>query len=468
MSRAPILIVKLQAEDDTKKGLTKAGKSISGTFKSIATAAAGFLARDVVNAMVSVGKESIKLGAKMETLERSFEAMKDPILDWDLSLENLRDAVQGTVSDVDLLTSANQALALGLPANELDDLFAAAQRVGAAMGRTTLEAVRDLTTGIGRQSRLILDNLGIIVDAESAYEEFAESIGKTTAELDASERKTAFMTAAIDSLNAKAAVLDDTISETQLAQERFAASWINIKTQIGTIVIPVLSDLFEMLGGLIDTVSGFVEMAKNQDWQGIADSFTDAFSNLDDVLTAVLTEIDWSQVFLSLTKFMVQLPFIMIKSFALLGIELAQVIENIGWAQVFDGILKAWGSFVQGFFEGLWNALPDFVRKFILGESSNAPRPPSTAPAPTPDIEAATGFRGIVSSPTTFLAGESGAESVSITPLSAAGMGAGSSGSTVIVNIRNFIGLDEESTKRQLANAVADIDVNELQRRGVR
>ena len=62
---------------------------------------------------------------------------------------------------------------LGLPSNELPQLFEAAYKLGLAMGTDTNYAIDSLCRGIGRRSRLILDNIGIAFKAQEAYEWFA-------------------------------------------------------------------------------------------------------------------------------------------------------------------------------------------------------------------------------------------------------------------------------------------------------
>ena len=56
----------------------------------------------------------------------------------------------------------------------------------------------DLAIGIGRQSRMILDNLGIILDLDKTYGDYAETIGKTTDEFTEMDKKMALTTAIIE------------------------------------------------------------------------------------------------------------------------------------------------------------------------------------------------------------------------------------------------------------------------------
>ena len=72
------------------------------------------------------------------------------------------------------------------------------------------------------------------------------------------------------------------------------------------------------------------------------------------------------------------------------------------------------------------------------------------------DIKAAqTGFDGIVSSPTTFLAGEAGAESVNITPLSAGTDAVGGGSSAVTVNVSGNV-MSQDFVEGELADNIKE------------
>jgi len=137
--------------------------------KNVATIAIGVIVRDLANKFGRAIGESVELASKMDTLQQSFNRLKAASGAAGLSLEKLRKATRGTVADVDLLQSANLALAMGIPVDKLDQLYAAAMKLGAAMGITATQAIENVCTGISRQSRLILDNLGIVFSAEEAY-----------------------------------------------------------------------------------------------------------------------------------------------------------------------------------------------------------------------------------------------------------------------------------------------------------
>lgn len=119
-----------------------------------------------------------------------------------IAIDGARAATAGLVDDFTLLSASNRAAALGikLTSDEFAQLSKAAVVMSRKLGTDASEAVNDLITGIGRQSMAVLDNLGIIVKAEDAYDRYAESIGKTASELTAVEKRTAFQNEAMRKL----------------------------------------------------------------------------------------------------------------------------------------------------------------------------------------------------------------------------------------------------------------------------
>jgi len=90
----------------------------------------------------------------------------------DKVIKKLKEISGGTISNKEIVLSANKAMALGVVKNTkgMVKLLEVARVRARAMGISTQQAFSDLTTGIGRMSPMILDNLGIITkgwDAEA-------------------------------------------------------------------------------------------------------------------------------------------------------------------------------------------------------------------------------------------------------------------------------------------------------------
>ncbi len=149
-------------------------------------------------------------------------------------LKDLRVATRGAVSNIELMRVTNAANLLGVVKSqaEFTKLAEIARRLGSAVGRGPVEALNNLSLGIGRQSRLILDNLGIIVRIEDANNKYAATLGVTVDALTDSEKRQAFYNATIEAAQKKVALLgEDTVS---LSDEvgRFTATLSNTTTLV--------------------------------------------------------------------------------------------------------------------------------------------------------------------------------------------------------------------------------------------
>ena len=177
------------------KGATKDAKKFESSLKkiqktAITLGASFFAAQGIIQGF----KKMAELATQHGKVQSGFMSLGKEIGITTLSLNSFREAVNGTMSDTDLMTLANQAMMLGVASSEKEmaKLFDTAQRLGRVMGLETTPAIQSLVTGIGRQSIQMLDNLGIIVKSETAYQLYAESIGKTSNKLTEQDKKLAF------------------------------------------------------------------------------------------------------------------------------------------------------------------------------------------------------------------------------------------------------------------------------------
>ena len=163
-----------------------------------------------------MAKEAAVLGG----MSRAFDTLSGGAVSATVAIDKLRGATNNTMSDFDLFQQANNAMILGVSKNsdEMSEMFDIAQRLGRALGRDTRMSVESLITGIGRQSRLMLDNIGIIVKSEEAYEAYAKALGKSTDDLTDSQKKQAFLTATMESARKKVADLG---AETLTSVDKF-------------------------------------------------------------------------------------------------------------------------------------------------------------------------------------------------------------------------------------------------------
>lgn len=140
-------------------------------------------------------------GAQLNQLEQSFESVNERIFKTPKLLEDMRKAARGTVSDAQIMqgvltltAGASNELAQQLAQNspQLIEIAKAANKVNPLLGDTAF-LYESIALGVKRGSPLILDNLGIMVKVGEANRKYAESLGKTVAELTVQEKQMALL-----------------------------------------------------------------------------------------------------------------------------------------------------------------------------------------------------------------------------------------------------------------------------------
>lgn len=233
-----------------------------------AAAALGTLAAITKKAADAAGE-----GQKFIELEKSFENLQTRAgLLADDSLAKLRTATQGMVSDMRLMEQANKAVQLGLDPSTLDVMAEAATKLGASVGRDATAAFEDLVTGVGRASPLILDNLGITIKANEAYDRYAASLKKATKDLTENEKAEAFRAVALEKIREKAEQLDKVTINAGLAAKQFDASWDNAVKQITKGIAE--SD------SLADAINGINAAMQKIDWEAIGADIAEFAANV--------------------------------------------------------------------------------------------------------------------------------------------------------------------------------------------
>jgi len=280
---------KLDELDQSIKKISESGESASsgglfsakGAFLGIAAASAA-----TVGAVAALGS-TLQSALRVENLTSGFQNLQASIgSDSTSAMESLRKATQGLISDFDLMQSSNQAVLLGVDkgTGEFAKLSAAALKLGSAMGITAKEALDSLVVGIGRGSKLVLDNLGIIVNTEKAYKDYAATIGTTADKLTDAQQKLAFQAAAFDAVSKSAETLAPPADTAALAYQRLTIALENLGSQTAQSVsdntllkgvINALGTEIQKLPGEISTWLGWLEKLTKY----IANSTLDVLGN---------------------------------------------------------------------------------------------------------------------------------------------------------------------------------------------
>ena len=200
--------------------------------------------------------EFMQEAANLEAMDTAFTTLSGGVDNASVAIEKLRGATNNTVSDFDLFQQANSAMVLGVTKNsdEMAQMFDMAQRLGRALGVDTKKSVESLITGIGRQSRLMLDNIGIIVKSEEAYKRYADDLGISSDQLTDTQKKQAFMSATLEAGNKKLNSLGKEVLSTTDAYDALGASIKNLTTRTGEILNEGFTPLIEAATDFVNAI----------------------------------------------------------------------------------------------------------------------------------------------------------------------------------------------------------------------
>lgn len=183
-----------------------------------------------IDGTLTAVRELVQESSRLEGFKSAFnilatESGKNPIS----FIQELRTATSGLISDTQLYQRANQALLLNVPADLFVQSAAAATKLGKAMGVDAANGLESLSLGLGRQSRLYLDNLGIVVSATEAYKKFADANNLNADALTDSEKRAAFFAEALEKLRSKAESLPEPFDTAGNAMQRLSAAQENAR-----------------------------------------------------------------------------------------------------------------------------------------------------------------------------------------------------------------------------------------------
>lgn len=229
-----------QALGKTQKELSS---FTNGITKIAGTLGAAFGAQQVASFAVEISK----LAGEAEGVSAAFERLPTSTK----LMEELKDATGNTVSELGLMKRAVQASNFDISLQALPRLLEFATLRAQQTGQSVDYLVDSIVTGIGRKSKLILDNLGISAvqldealggasTAASSIGEVAEAVGKIAEE----------------NLKNMAGFSDNASTKLQ----KLAASWDNVKVFIGG-----TANETGILGGAVDSLTNSLNVLASKD-----------------------------------------------------------------------------------------------------------------------------------------------------------------------------------------------------------
>ena len=254
-------------------------------------------------------QESLKLAREGEGIRLAFERLNQPGL-----LDNLKEATHGTVSEIELMKQAIKFENFKLPLEDLATYLAFAQQKAKDTGESIDYLVTSIVNGLGRQSKQILDNLGI--SAAELTKRMNEGADMTTAVADIIREEMAkagdyVETAADRAARATAKAKDEMEAMGRTAMpiaDEVSEMWNTIRnggiTLINTVLTPIANSLKDIqnilrggasfdvripdnVGSNIDDNGNFIKKPSNGNWAGFnaqTGQYNDAITSIADIV----------------------------------------------------------------------------------------------------------------------------------------------------------------------------------------
>lgn len=182
----------LQKMKKTGKSMRSLDKSLVGGAKKISRGINVLIGGAVAYAT----KRLFELAGQIDTVASTFDKLAAGARNGAKGLLGaMKEATAGTVKNLDIMKSANLAINLmgENVAKHLPEMAKVAKAAARAQGQDVAQMLNDIVVASGRQSVMILDNLGISSATAARYiEQYAASLGKTRQQLTETEKRAAF------------------------------------------------------------------------------------------------------------------------------------------------------------------------------------------------------------------------------------------------------------------------------------
>jgi hypothetical protein len=250
--------IRLTADvEDAKRKLAEAKTSFTELNQALELAQKGAAAlRDGF----ALATEALERGGRAIDISQSFDRLTASAgKTASVFLNDLRKATEGAISNTDLMSLANKALSLNLEKSGVSFTQVAenVRILAKATGVDAKEAIDSFTQAMATGRTMALNSLGVTVDLEKATQDYARSIGKTSDQLNDSQRKLAAQRAASEALETAVKNLKGTEDNAGDAAEAFGATIQNLKDDF--------AEGFASSTEFKDAIKGFNEALKTVD-----------------------------------------------------------------------------------------------------------------------------------------------------------------------------------------------------------
>ncbi len=237
-------------------------------------------------------------GAAIGQLTQSFDGFLERAgITTDL-LGELQEAAKGTIPDFELMTSV-MTLVMGTTGGlqtalleatpRLLEIAKAANKLNPALGSTTF-LFESLARGIKRASPLILDNLGVVIKVGEAYQTYADSVGKTIANLTAIDKTQAVLNAALE---AGIPLLDQAGGTTESLTDEYDKLSTNVVNSKNAFLVWLDTAIAPSIMGLNQLVFSTEDMRLRLD--SLESALLSGKISFEEYTTGMALLVDWSE-----------------------------------------------------------------------------------------------------------------------------------------------------------------------------
>lgn len=270
--------------DKTANAVINTEKRISGAFDKIGKVATAALAIGGVYAIKQFSDAITGLASKgndADDLTEAFTRLGGSASE----IEKAQDALLGTVSKMELMKSANQGLIREIPAfNEnFAQIAVLGNKVADSLGLEATDGINKVVNALATAKTKQLESIGITINAEQAYRDFANQIDVAAGSLSEYQKTEARQIAAIKELGdaqKRFGDIADTVTD--------AYSAVNVALDEG---VTKSGQAINSNEALIQAYRKLQETLNTIDWEALGNSAAVFFSNLLNLANATLPHI---------------------------------------------------------------------------------------------------------------------------------------------------------------------------------
>ncbi len=256
---------------ELRKGLKAAGastKSLGSQFSAVAKSIKadalkiGVAIAAVTLAMRAAGravKESLDIAAQEAVLRKQLAAVGRSFDDF---ISKAQSAAHETLSMQQIISNATRGRLLGLGFDDMIKLLEIARVSAIATGSTVSKAFDDITLGIARESRMILDNQGFIINMQKAHEKLASKLGKTVEQLTKAERSTSLLNQVLEQGAERVVEFGDAASGLKERLEQTEAQVSDFRQAVNKLLSEGMQRWVDVMG---DLAHGYEDASKGLD-----------------------------------------------------------------------------------------------------------------------------------------------------------------------------------------------------------